>query len=121
MNDEKAHLILSNLNQRWRLLAVLESSSGRTISIATNNLSKTHPLVSKYNTNRRLHAEISCILKAKKRGLRKSTLKVWRLKKNGFGLARPCKMCEEVIKKSGVKKVFYSTNTGTLREMRLRE
>ena len=48
------------------------------------------------------HAEINCIIKAAKK------LKTWHLNEcELYVTLKPCKMCEEVIKSSQIKKVYY--------------
>ena len=59
-----------------------------------------------------LHAEIHCILGVPSKELKGSIIYVYREKKNngGPGLSKPCPYCAQVIKESGIKGVYYSTN-----------
>lgn len=69
-----------------------------------------------------LHAEVDAIKNALKivdaDTVKKSTLYVARVKtinkKEVFGLAKPCNGCQECIKWFNVKKVFYTTDEGTI-------
>lgn len=112
--DEFASNILSKLNQRWKFLAIM--TNGKPISIATN-LEKTHPITERYfpNKNKRTHAEVRCLQKAPKEKIVGSTIYVYRLKKNGFGLSKPCTMCFNEMGAAGVKEVFYTTDSGFVR------
>ena len=96
-------------------------SSGHPISIATNDLNKTHPLTYKHSPFKKLHAEIKCLRNAPQEKIEGSTLYVWRLRNdNGqWGMAKPCPICQEEIRQVGIKKVYYSTNEGNFEFMRL--
>lgn len=66
-----------------------------------------------------LHAEQSAILKLLKSGrqadLVGAYIYVSRVKKNGKpGLAKPCPTCQELINAVGIRKVFYTTDEGSV-------
>lgn len=104
--------VLNNLDQRWKLVAILVSA-GKPISIATNNLEKSHPLVTSYFPHRKAHAEIRCIRNASWEKVEGSSMFVWRIKDDGtFGLAKPCPICTSFLKRRGIKKIGYSTSSG---------
>ena len=113
------HKALDNMPpQRWQLVALLANK--HPIAIATNDLTKTHPEVAKFNEMRRIHAEMRCIKKAPASKLKNGILYVARLSSDGmFKLAKPCDMCAEFIANAGIKKVFYSNNFGEFEEMRV--
>jgi deoxycytidylate deaminase len=96
--------------------------SGRVISTGSNS-SKSLILGfergSKELWNANNHAEKVAILKALKlfdglHHLAGSTIYVTRYNKNGdTRLAKPCKYCQELIESVGIKKVVYTTDSGT--------
>lgn len=64
-----------------------------------------------------LHAEQAAIIKALNAGLQNdlvgSYLYVTRIKKDGStAMALPCPTCQELIISVGIKRVFYTTDTG---------
>lgn len=104
--------VLNNLDQRWRLVAILVSN-GKPISIETNNLDKTHPLITPHFPHRKAHAEVRCIRNASWEKVEGSSVFVWRIKDDGtFGLAKPCPLCRDFLKQRGIKKIGYSTGYG---------
>ena len=107
----------SIFDQRWRTVAILANK--KPISIAVNNLSKTHPMVDRFNSNRRMHAELSCLIRAPKEKIVNSTMYIWRFGHSGLLLSRPCEMCFQEMLKSGVKRVVYSTNNGDFAESKI--
>ena len=66
------------------------------------------------------HAELGCILGLPRSATTGSTLFVCRVNRRGeFRLSRPCYMCHNALKHVGVKKVYYTTNEGTIRMYKL--
>lgn len=66
-----------------------------------------------------LHAESSAVIPLLKSGidLSKATIYVYREHKDGStAMARPCSSCHELIKRCGIKKVFYTTELGYAKE-----
>ena len=99
-------------DQRWKIIAILVNK--KPIAVASNDLNKTHPMVSKYNKLRRSHAELRCINKAPVSKLKNSILYVfrWSTAWKEWQLAKPCDMCLDFILKAGIKRVIYSDNNG---------
>lgn len=114
-NQKYIKMILDTLpslaGQRWKVIAILTGK--KPISIATNNPHKSHPLVDKHNSNRRVHAEIRCLRNAPAEKIRDSTMYIFRSSNGSFKLAKPCFMCMSYLQEMGVKKIIYSTDTGT--------
>lgn len=55
-----------------------------------------------------IHAEIDCLLKAKK-DVRGTEIYVYREYRNGIpAMARPCPNCIQELKRAGIRKIFYS-------------
>jgi pyrimidine deaminase RibD-like protein len=62
------------------------------------------------------HAEIGALINTKAKYRDGSTVYVCRLTKSDkIALARPCKACQIIMKKMGVKYAWYSTPNGWLR------
>lgn len=107
-----------------RLGAVL-IYKGKVVSVGWNS-TKTSPLQRQLNRYRgydvdaseahnTLHAEVSCLTKAKDLDIDwgRANLFIYRIKKDGSsGLAKPCKGCQALIKSMGIKNVYYSTENG---------
>jgi tRNA(Arg) A34 adenosine deaminase TadA len=115
-----ANLITAELDtikdQRWKLVAILVSK--KPVAVTSNNVDKTHPTTTTYNSHQRLHAEIRCLRKAPKSKIKDSTMYVLRWSSGKFRLAKPCKTCMGWLVKMAVKRVIYSTDTG-FEELRL--
>lgn len=62
------------------------------------------------------HAEIGALINTKTRYRNGSTVYVCRLTKSGeLALAKPCEACQIIMRKMGVKYVWYSTSNEWLR------
>ena len=72
-----------------------------------------------------LHAECDALLRCHKAAVDGAEVIVARVRPSGKpGLARPCNTCESILKRSGVRRVFYTINSDDpenpqLEEMRL--
>ena len=98
----------------------------RLLSSGFNSDTKTHPLQKKYNRFRftdegahKRHAELSALLPLIREGvdLSDASIFVYREHKNGtLACARPCKACMQLIKDCGIRKIFYTTEDGYVRE-----
>lgn len=88
------------------------------------NQIKTHTLQAKYNNYRNfsvsncinsIHAEIDCLRFIQYRNIKWHKVKLYisRCKANGeTGMARPCPACMMIIKKLGIKNIYYTTDDG---------
>jgi deoxycytidylate deaminase len=87
------------------------------------NQEKSHPTQKEFNLNRfngkldtcqhHLHAEMDAFLKVRNTDLSKASIYVFRRNANNeLAMSRPCPACMAMIKKSGIKKVYYTTNDG---------
>lgn len=91
----------------------------RIISGAVNVLTKTHPIQAK-NARKAgkpkaicLHAEIHAIIKSRGKG---DSLLVTRITKDGSaGNSKPCSICQEAIRSSHIKHVFYTDQLGEIK------
>lgn len=99
------------MKKRYLLRAETFSPSGKKISEAYNNYSKTHPIQAHFASiagqpeRKYLHAEILAIIRAGERKIH--TIKVTNL--NGK-LSTPCPVCMAAIKAYGISRVITSTD-----------
>lgn len=98
---------------KFRLGAAIVSGR-KVVSIGYNQMLRTNPLVRKYDQFKAIHAEVSAIIRIKnKELLRGSTLVVYRETKNGVQeIAKPCDVCQKIMRDFGIIEVYYSTPTG---------
>lgn len=96
---------------------------GRVIADGYNQ-TKTHPLQATYDLEREdieegtpnvhsLHAESSALFKIKDLDIKWNKVEVYisrPLKCRPYGLARPCKSCQKLIRDLGIKKIHYTTD-----------
>lgn len=80
----------------------------KVLATGTNSY-KTHPLSvdARYNA---LHAEVDLVTNI--RDLKNLTVYVARLRVRGPGLAKPCKNCEEILRKAGCQDVSFVVSQG---------
>jgi len=111
----KAIKLASKLNDnKYNLVAIITDKKGKILSTGKNSYTKTHPKMAlwskKYGNPYRiyLHAECHAILKLKEND-DPYVIYVARTGKNGEPLnSKPCKICMNVIKKVGIKEIFYT-------------
>jgi|TARA_B100001564_G_scaffold354849_1_gene366137 deoxycytidylate deaminase len=69
-----------------------------------------------------IHAEVNALnkLKRQKSGAEGADIYVYRFLANGdYGLAKPCPDCMKEIKKSGIKRIFYSDYGGLMKIIKI--
>lgn len=97
--------------------------SGHKIISSGYNSYKTNPMQKRLNayrfsldTNHTVHAELSCLLPLINRrdiDFSNISLYIYREHKSGdLALARPCKSCFELIRKLGIRDIYYSNENG---------
>jgi tRNA(Arg) A34 adenosine deaminase TadA len=102
---------------KYTLTAICKDKRGRTLAVATNTYTKTHPVQKQYSCKHGepdkafLHAEFAAILKASR--LYKSasihSIHVERFSTTGVPLnAKPCPICQDFIAANGIKQVTYT-------------
>jgi len=103
---------------KFQMACILFNSKGDPISWAHNSTIKTHPwqgkLAKKVGFPERvfLHAEIAALIKAREDV---HTLVVARVLKDGTpAMAKPCPVCQEAIRLSGVHAVAYTGKNGEI-------
>ena len=111
-------------SSKFRLGAVL-AKKNRVVSTGYNNMGKSHPLQQKYAKNVNftlgLHAEVASCLGIPMLDIKDATLYVVRLlKDNKTALAKPCSTCQNFIYNVGIKKVIYSDEFDSFKNMDFR-
>ena len=82
---------------------------GTVVGRGFNQLRHTNKVKTEFPNS--LHAEVAAILSTSRRLLAKSTIYVYRVKKDGTqGLAKPCDYCAALIKFCSLKTIVYSTD-----------
>lgn len=106
-------------HNRFKIGAVLFGSRG--VVNAKHNSYKTHPMLTKYTNFPFLHAETACILGEGLDHCHGLDLIVVRLfnGSNSLALAKPCNVCQEVIKEAGLRNVYYSNNNGKIEKLEM--
>ena len=104
------------VSYRFRVGAVLFKGS-RILASGHNGIrsSRIHPLHKQYNNS--LHAEQNAILNIKDWSTLKgcSILVVKISKTRGvFSMARPCEMCQDLLRHVGIKSMYYTNGNGEI-------
>lgn len=82
--------------------------NGKIMSVGSNNF-KTHPLMQGVKT---LHAEVQCLLGVRWSDLAGAVMFVARVNANSkVGMAKPCRICQSVLMRFGIKRAYYTTAT----------
>lgn len=105
---------MSNRTRQQTITAFIYDKRGRLLSMGRNSYVKTHPLqariAAQVGEDRKifLHAEIAALVRCKD-WTKMEKMTVVRLNKEGRPLpAKPCSICQEAIKQSGIKYVEYT-------------
>ena len=107
-------------NGRTYHLAAILRRNGKVVRIGENT-SKTHPRFRRQypdgSWGSHMHAEMN-VLRFAQPG---DEIEVIRFKKcgHGFTMAKPCPVCEQELRKAGIKKVRYTNWDGNWEEMNL--
>jgi len=98
----------------YRVGAVLFDRSHRILQSRTNSY-KTHPTLARYSRWPFLHAESSCLIHHGLDHCDGLSLLVTRVSASGRPtMAKPCSCCEELIKDSNLKFVYYTDWNGAI-------
>lgn len=90
-------------------LCALVVDKNRVLSVGYNS-HKTHP-ISVGTPLQQLHAEMHALLQCSPEDLRGIDVVVARGRNSGKpGLAKPCTVCQNILRRFGIKRVFYTTN-----------
>jgi len=97
---------------RFRVGCVL-AKGGRILSVGRNDMGKSHPQIRAYSSFAHLHAEVDACLGLRPYDVLGADAYVYRiLADEKPAMAKPCDMCRAVLKKMGIKRVFYTTGEG---------
>ena len=100
---------ISNHGMEHSLCAMIVRRN-RVISLGCNS-PKTHS-ISKDTKKQQLHAEMQAVIRCPEKDLKGSVIVVVRHRPSGKpGLARPCSTCQGVLRRFGVRRVFYTVNS----------
>ena len=62
-----------------------------------------------------LHAELAAVLNLDRSITQGTDIYVFRVNRAGdFKMSKPCSMCETALKHVGIKRIYYTTNDGTI-------
>lgn len=102
------------MSKKQEVIAIIRDKRKRILSVGKNSYEKSHPwmamLAAKFNVPFKiyLHAEVDAILKCPDLS-RAHSIEVIRFDKNGQPAnAKPCEICQEAIRMSGIKKVTHT-------------
>lgn len=102
------------MSQKQIITALVYDKRGRLLSMGRNSYVKTHPLQAKIaeevgeEHKIYLHAEVDALIKVKNWN-KAHKIVVTRFNKYGETmLAKPCKVCERMIKLAGIKEVEHT-------------
>lgn len=127
---ERAHFgaakAVSNLSDHRFHIGAVVTMGSRIISSGSNSQTKCHALQVKLDkemfggeSKGPLHAEVSALLPLIRRGvdLSNASIYVYREHKNGvLACAKPCARCERLLRKIGIRRVFYTVENGIAEE-----
>lgn len=97
-------------NHRYKIGAVLVKKKPIAVGY---NLRKTHPRFTNLNKTYSIgiHAEMSTIIHCNYADVRGSIMYIYRENLKGEpAIARPCKHCLNLLRKCGVRKIYYTIN-----------
>jgi deoxycytidylate deaminase len=93
---------------KHEITAIIYDKRGRVLSVGKNSYIKTHTIQARHANavglphKKFLHAEIDAIIKC--RAIDKAhKIFISRPTKTGYGLAKPCPICERAIKMAGIE------------------
>ena len=91
-------------------LCALVVCKNKVLSVGYNQ-PKTHT-ISADTAQQQLHAEMHAVLGCPEAAVEGAEVIVARSKPSGKpGLAKPCEVCEKILRRFGVRRVFYTTNS----------
>lgn len=91
-------------------LCAMIVQKNRVLSVGYNS-SKTHP-ISSATKMQQIHAEMHALVRSSGADLNGAEVIVARARPSGKpGLSKPCETCEALLRRAGIRKVFYTTNS----------
>lgn len=95
-------------SQWFKMGCVIVRKNGKVIGRGYNKV-KTHPSGSGFASS--CHAEVSAVINALGNVHSLDNCIAYVYRKNGL-MAKPCKDCHSLLKRNGIKKVYYTTEFG---------
>lgn len=118
----KAAKAISELSDYKQKVGCVVVMGHKIISSGHNSKTKCHAVQARLDKERfgseclgKIHAEVDALLPLfrNKTDLSKASIYVYRQRKDGsLGLARPCGSCMKLIKKLGIKNIYYTNENG---------
>ncbi len=97
---------------KFRIGAVVVDKRKNVLNVGTNDMQRTHPksLNKKYPF---IHAELDALVGLDSKDTEGGAIYVYRETKDGkLANSKPCDHCQELIKRYGIKKIYYTTEKG---------
>lgn len=115
---KKLQLLRNKSNHHQHRLSAVLLLRGRPISFGVNDSKRTHPKIKRWSDVKTIHAEMSAIFRVKDTEILKNcTMVVYREDRyNNPANARPCSVCEAMLRDYGIKHIMYSTKDGWVEE-----
>ena len=115
---------VSTLSDHRQKMGCVIVNKHRIISSGCNSDTRCHPLQAHLDTEYhkvwcpgKIHAETSALLPLKRVDLSKASIFIYRETKDGIkALARPCPCCQKLIRRAGIKHVYYTGNNSLIYE-----
>lgn len=121
LESARRHSKKSNF-PHYRMSAILVKG-GRVMSIGVNKSGSGHLKAPEYTyishtMHRGIHAELAAILAANEEDVRGATLYVsGETSKGGLIMSKPCLACQSILKRYGIKDVFYHDREGSVNRL----
>lgn len=113
----KLRQVKTKSNHSYSKMSAVVLKKGKPISFGFNFVESNYQYKEKHCL-KKWHSEMNALLKVKnKETLKNCTIVIFREDKMGnFKLAKPCSLCEELIRSFGLKKMVYTTEMGWMEE-----
>lgn len=118
----KAAKAISTLSDHKQKIGCVVVNQHRIVSSASNSNTKCHKVQAILDKKRygcecpgKVHSEVAALIPLINSGvdLSRASIFVYRQHKNGtIALARPCPSCYELIKSCGIRKMYFTTESG---------
>lgn len=106
---------ISKCDHRQHNVVCAIVKKGKIVSLGYND-KRSHQMM---GTQKKVHAEVRAVVKAGRKDLHGATAFVLRSNKNGRpGMAKPCPICEKVLRDRGINHVFFTTSDLSIQEIK---
>ena len=105
-----------NTPKSYRFGTIL-AKKRKVLSFGVNRPYETHTRSEHYRFSS-IHAELDCIIGVPEKDIRGATMYVFRLSRGGKpGISKPCKHCEELLRRAGIRDVYYLDRNAKIKRM----